>query len=199
MSPLRVRLFLCLFVCTALSAAVIGFINLTGSGPSGISLPAALSSSPSYRGTLSKPAGAAPSISPAGPALPGAEGVTRIAAAEKSTPDLFKKNIEDTLALTLYEKVPEVRLSAKQIRELTEDILIMRETFAALRETQRTPEHAADISALIDRIDESDRRIRERTGMSAAEFLNRLTTEGIDNDKPEKAEVVLEYLDSPGR
>lgn len=114
-------------------------------------------------------------------------------------PDLFRKNIEETLALSVREKVPGLRLSAEEMRELAREILIIRETFRGLRMAGRTPENAAYIKALAGQLDESDRIIREMTGMSTAEFLIRMTTEGIDNDKPEKGEVVLEYLHPPGR
>ncbi len=113
--------------------------------------------------------------------------------------ELFRKNIEEALALSVREKMPGLRLSGEEIRELAREILIMRETFAGLRQAGRTPENAASIKALAGRLDESDRIIRELTGMGAAEFLSRMTTEGIDNDKPEKGEVVLEYLHPPGR
>jgi len=101
--------------------------------------------------------------------------------------------------MSIRKKLTGARLSEGDTRELIDTIRDMQASLVSLRETRRTPENAADIKALAGRIEESSQRIQEMTGMSAAEFLNRLTMEGIDNDKPEEGAVVLEYLAPPDR
>jgi len=118
---------------------------------------------------------------------------------EKNNPEVFRQNVEDALARAMQEKLPEVGLSDREIAQLAENIRTLRESIAGLQELERTPENAAAIAALADRIESESRKIEEATGMSAAAFLNRITTEGIDNDKPETGDVALEYMDPPGR
>jgi predicted nucleic acid-binding Zn-ribbon protein len=124
----------------------------------------------------------------------------QVAAIEKGRdPELFRRNVEDALARVVQEKLPEAELSDREIAQLAQTIRTLSESIAGLQELERTPENAAAIEALAGRIQQESRRIEEATGMSATAFLNRITTEGIDNEKPEKGDVVLEYLDSPGR
>ena len=199
MSPHRARYFLFVILCVALTAAVIWYLIPGGPAPGVISAPDAAGPSapspdmPSASTVIPLP------FSMPGNLPPGSEEPLQVESMERNDPELFRRNIEDTLALSVREKIPGVRLSEKEIRGLAEDIRTMRETFAVLRETRRTPENAADIKVLAGRLEENSRRIQEVTGMSAAAFLNRLTTDGIDNDKPEEGEVVLEYLDPPDR
>lgn len=130
---------------------------------------------------------------------PGEEDTRQVAAMEKNNPEVFRQNVEDALARAMQEKLPEVGLSDREIAQLAENIRTLRESIAGLQELERTPENAAAIAALADRIESESRKIEEATGMSAAAFLNRITTEGIDNDKPETGDVALEYMDPPGR
>lgn len=118
---------------------------------------------------------------------------------EKGNPELMRWNIEDALARAIQEKLPEAGLSDRQIAQLAQSVRTLQESIAGLQGLERTPENAAAIEALGGAIEQETRTIEEITGMSAAAFFNRITTEGIDNEKPEKGEVVLEYLDPPGR
>jgi hypothetical protein len=130
---------------------------------------------------------------------PAEEDSRHVAAIEKGDPELFQRNVEDALARVVQEKLPEAGLSDREIAQLAQTIRTLRESIAGLQELERTPENAAAIEALAGRIQQESGRIEEATGMSAAAFLNRITTEGIDNEKPEKGDVVLEHLDSPDR
>ena len=104
-----------------------------------------------------------------------------------------------TLSLAIREKLPEVSLSDEDIRELTETIRTFRESMQSLREVERTPENADRIRELMGRVEEDRRQFEKTTGMSIAEFVQRTTTSGIDNGKPEEGKVVPETLDGPGR
>jgi transcriptional regulator with AAA-type ATPase domain len=104
-----------------------------------------------------------------------------------------------TLTLAIREKLPEASLSDEDIRVLTETIGALRESMQSLREAERTPENADRIRELMGRIEEDRRKLEKTTGMSITEFVQRTTTGGIDNGKPEKGKMALETLDDPGR
>ena len=199
MSPHRARYLLFLIFCIALTAGGIWYLIPGGPAPGVISAPNAAGPSAPHADMQSASSDISLPLNIPGQLPFGSEEHLQIESMERNDPDLFRRNIEDMLALSVREKIPGVQLSEKEFRGLAEDIRIMHETFAGLRETRRTPENAADIKVLAGRLEESSRRIQGVTGMSAAEFLNRLTTEGIDNDKPEEGDVVLEYLDPPDR
>jgi len=113
--------------------------------------------------------------------------------------DEMWQRLPATLSLAIREKLPEASLSDEDIRELTETIRTFRESMQSLREVERTPENADRIRDLMGRVEEDRRQFEKTTGMSIAEFVQRTTTSGIDNGKPEEGKVVLETLDGPGR
>ena len=113
--------------------------------------------------------------------------------------DEMGQRLPATLSLAIREKLPEASLSDEDIRELTETIRTFRESMQSLREVERTPENADRIRELMGRIEEDRRQFEKTAGMSMAEFVQRTTTSGIDNGKPEEGKVVLETLDGPGR
>jgi len=200
MSPHRARYFLFLILCVALTAAVIWYLIPGGPAPGVISTPDAAGPSTPHAGMPSASTDISQPFGVAGHLSPGDDEPPQIASLEeRSDPDHFWKNVEDMLALSIRKKLTGARLSEGDTRELIDTIRDMQASLVSLRETRRTPENAADIKALAGRIEESSQRIQEMTGMSAAEFLNRLTMEGIDNDKPEEGAVVLEYLAPPDR
>ncbi|MCK7511641.1 MAG: hypothetical protein MZV70_51405 [Desulfobacterales bacterium] len=53
----------------------------------------------------------------------------------------------------------------------------------SLREVERTPENADRIRELMGRVEENRRQFEKAAGMSIAEFVQRMTASGIDNDK----------------
>lgn len=113
--------------------------------------------------------------------------------------DEMWQRLPATLSLAIRDKLPEASLSDEDIRELTETIRTFRESMQSLREVERTPENADRIRELMGRIEEDRRQFEKTTGMSMGEFVQRTTTSGIDNGKPEEGKVVLEPLDGPGR
>jgi hypothetical protein len=113
--------------------------------------------------------------------------------------DEMWRRLPATLSLAIREKLPDASLSDEDIRELTETIRTFRESMQSLREVERTPENADRIRELMGRVEEDRRQFEKTTGMSIAEFVQRTTTSGIDNGKPEEGKVVLETLDGPGR
>ena len=113
--------------------------------------------------------------------------------------DEMWQRLPATLTLAIREKLPEASLSDEDLRVLTETIGALRESMQSLRETERTPENAERIRELMGRIEEDRRKFEKAAGMSIAEFVQRTTTVGTDNGKPEKGKMVLETLDDPGR
>jgi hypothetical protein len=113
--------------------------------------------------------------------------------------DEMWQRLPATLSLAIREKLPEASLSDEDIRALTETIRTFRESMQSLREVERTPENADRVRELMGRVEEDRRRFEKTAGMSIAEFVQRITTSGIDNGKPEEGKVVLETLDGPGR
>jgi hypothetical protein len=114
-------------------------------------------------------------------------------------PDEMWQRLPANLALAIREKFPEASLSDEGIRELTETIGALRESMQSLREVERTPENASRIRELMGRIEEDRHQFEKTTGMSIAEFVQRTTTGGIDNGKPERGKMVQESPDDPGR
>jgi len=113
--------------------------------------------------------------------------------------DEMWQRLPATLSLAIREKLPEATLSDEDIRKLTETIRTFRESMQSLREVERTPENADRIRELMGRVEEDRRRFEKTTGMSIAEFVQRTTTSGIDNGKPEEGKGIPETLDGPGR
>lgn len=103
------------------------------------------------------------------------------------------------ISLALREKLPEASLSDEDIRVLTETILTFRESMQGLRETERTPENAERIREMMRRVEDDRRRFEATAGMSINEFLRRVTTDGIDNEKREEDHAAPEPLARPGR
>lgn len=103
------------------------------------------------------------------------------------------------LSLALREKLPEASLSDEDIRVLTETILTFRESMQGLRQTERTPENAERIREMMQRVEDDRRRFEAMAGMSINEFLRRVTTDGIDNEKREADHAAPEPLARPGR
>ena len=113
--------------------------------------------------------------------------------------DEMWQRLPATLTLAIREKLPEASLSDEDLRVLTETIGALRESMQSLRDVERTPENADRIRELMGRIEEDRRKFEKTAGMSVAEFVQRTTTGGIDNGKPEEGKMVLETLDGPGR
>jgi hypothetical protein len=106
--------------------------------------------------------------------------------------DEMWQRLPATLSLAIREKLPGASLSDEDIRKLTETIRTFRESMQSLRDVER-------IRELMGRVEEDRRQFEKTTGMSIAEFVQRTTTSGIDNGKPEEGKVVPEPLDGPGR
>jgi len=113
--------------------------------------------------------------------------------------DEMWQRLPATLSLAIREKLPEASLSDEDIRELTETIRTFRESMQSLREVERTPENAERIRELMGRIEEDRRKFEKTAGMSIAEFVQRTTTVGTDNGKPEEGKTVPESPDDTGR
>ena len=108
-------------------------------------------------------------------------------------------NPESVIAPALRDKLPEVSFTEEDLRELAETIRTFRDSMRDLRETERTPENADKIRELMARIEENRLRIEKTTGMSINDFLRRMTTEGIDNDRREEGRGAPEPPGSTGR
>ncbi|HEX9156415.1 MAG TPA: hypothetical protein VF827_00235 [Syntrophales bacterium] len=113
--------------------------------------------------------------------------------------DEMWQRLPATLSLAIREKLPEASLSDEDIRVLNETIGALRESMQSLREAERTPENADRIRELMGRIEEDRRKFEKTAGMSIAEFVQRTTTVGTDNGKPEEGKTVPESPDDPGR
>jgi hypothetical protein len=116
-----------------------------------------------------------------------------------SDPAETGQSLPAILSPALREKLPEASLSDEDIKVLVETIQILRESMQSLREVERIPENADRIRELMARIEENRRQFEKATGISIAEFVQRMTASGIDNDKRDENKVVLETLDGPGR
>ncbi|NPV04545.1 MAG: hypothetical protein HPY67_07425 [Syntrophaceae bacterium] len=141
------------------------------------------------------PAPAPPAADAAAPPVRNEPPVPVAAAAPEET----GPGLSATVSLSLRERLPEASLSDEDVRELTETIQSFRESMRGLRETERTAENADRIRELMARIEENRLRIEKTTGMSINEFLRRMTTEGIDNDRREEERPAAGAPDRPGR
>jgi len=119
--------------------------------------------------------------------------------AASAAPEEAGPGLPAIVSLSLRERLPEASLSDEDIRELTETIQTFRESMRDLRETERTAENADRIRELTTRIEENRLRIEKTTGMSFNDFLRRMTTEGIDNDRREEDRSAVGAPDRPGR
>jgi len=119
--------------------------------------------------------------------------------AASAAPEEAGPGLRAIVSLSLRERLPEASLSDEDIRELTETIQTFRESMRDLRETERTAENADRIRELTTRIEENRLRIEKTTGMSFNDFLRRMTTEGIDNDRREEDRSAVGAPDRPGR
>ncbi len=145
---------------------------------------------------------APPAPAPAPPAADAAAPPVRNeppAPAATSGPEVSGPGLSATVSLSLRERLPEASLSDEDIRELTETIQTFRESMQGLRETERTAENADRIRELMARIEENRLRIEKTTGMSINDFLRRMSTEGIDNDRREDERPAAGSPDRPGR
>ena len=143
----------------------------------------------------SAPSAPAPAPPPADVAAPPVRNEPPVAAAPEET----GPGLSATVSLSLRERLPEASLSDEDVRELTETIQSFRESMRGLRETERTAENADRIRELMARIEENRLRIEKTTGMSINDFLRRMTTEGIDNDRREEERPAAGAPDRPGR
>jgi len=116
-----------------------------------------------------------------------------------SDPAETGQSLPAILSPALREKLPEASLSDEDIKALVETIQVLRESMQSLRGVERIPENADRIRELMARIEENRRQFEKATGISIAEFVQRMTASGIDNDKRDENKVVLETLDGPGR
>jgi hypothetical protein len=203
MIPLRAR-YLLLLICTALTAAaVLEFIRdvPTPNIPAIIGTSAPKSLTP--LSLLTSPEAVSVDIPlshhPAVSVVVTYDESTLAEDIKESDIDFFWMNVETLFALSVREKFSRVQLSESDTRVLTQNIRDIRESLIALRQINRSAESGREIIGLKSQLDENIRNAQALTGISMSELLSRLTTEGIDNDKPEKGEVVLEYLQPPDR
>jgi hypothetical protein len=143
---------------------------------------------------------AAPLPAPPQTALPmppaGSESPVQAAAIK---PEETGEGMPSVISRALREALPAESLSDEQLRELTESIQTFRESMQTLREAERTAENAERIRELMGRIEENRRRFEAAAGMSINDFLQRTTTDGIDNDRREDDKTAPDTLARPGR
>ena len=157
-----------------------------------------ISRDPPAEGPLAPaPAAPVPAQPPADIAAPPVRNEPPVAAS--AAPEEAGPGLPAIVSLSLRERLPEASLSDEDIRELTETIQTFRESMRDLRETERTAENADRIRELTARIEENRLRIEKTTGMSFNDFLRRMTTEGIDNDRHEEERPAAGAPDRPGR
>jgi len=158
-----------------------------------------ISRDPPAEGPLAPaPAAPVPAQPPADIAAPPVRNEPPVPAAA-AAPEEAGPGLSATVSLSLRERLPEASLSDEDVRELTETIQSFRESMRGLRETERTAENADRIRELMARIEENRLRIEKTTGMSINDFLRRMTTEGIDNDRREEERPAAGAPDRPGR
>jgi|GEM_PF-683833 hypothetical protein len=114
-------------------------------------------------------------------------------------PEETGQGLPGVISQALREALPEESLSDEQVRELTESVQVFRGSMRTLQDTERTPENAERIRELMGRIEENRRRFEAAAGMSINEFLRRTTADGIDNDRHDEGEAILETVDGAGR
>jgi hypothetical protein len=116
----------------------------------------------------------------------------------KGDPETFWLEVQKKLAATIREKIPEARLSDRDVRDLTRDIRTLRDSLQAASETERRLDNAEALKDARGRIDWTQQIFRETTGLTVAEFIQRVREEkGIDHDASEDEEVVFEYIHDP--
>jgi hypothetical protein len=105
--------------------------------------------------------------------------------------------VRETLRRTLYEKFPELRLSAGDLQWLTQNIRTVQESMRAMREIERTRERAGQIRNLRRDLEWNAALVQETLGMTVAEFIDRARDEKTIDAAREEArdeEISAEYL-----
>jgi len=199
MPPSRSKFYLPVLVFLALLTILVSLHRLAGtpiSDKPGISL-----RDSAQRARLdTDPAATAPSSqplrSPSHPLL--YERFLTDAQMEVGDPESFWSEVQKTLSSTIREKFPEVRLSERDLRNLTQNIRTLRESLQDLTTMDRSRENAEILKNIRSQMDWTHEIFRETTGFSVAEFIQRVRDEkGIDHDQPDDEEVVVEYIHDP--
>ena len=176
----------CVVVC-GLVAGVMLWRDGSPAGPPGSSsTPARVGpAEPERAGSGARPGPRPRLVSPAGAHEPGPD---RRSGAGPGAPASGGDDIAVTRALVLAwlvhdlpRKLPELELSAGDIERLADAVLRVREHNLRLRGLARTPDNAAEIRRLGERLVHDLLVFEDITGMSAAEFTGALSDEGITN------------------
>lgn len=111
------------------------------------------------------------------------------------TDEICWEEVQEILASVIDEKFPELRVSDRELMELTENVRTIRESMQAMRDIERTSANAEAINGLHVQLNTALQVFEEITGTTAEEFMGRVRTRsGIDNEEPDDGQVVTEYL-----
>jgi len=117
---------------------------------------------------------------------------------EGGDPESFWAEVPKTLSAAMREKIPEARLAERDLRDLTRNIRTLHESLQELSTMDRSRENAETLKNIRSQVDWTHEIFRETTGLSVAEFIQRVRDEkGIDHDQPDEEEVVVEYIHDP--
>lgn len=109
--------------------------------------------------------------------------------------DILWEEVQEDLVLMIKEKFPELKLSKRQLLELTETIKIIRKAMNEMREFERTRDNSDAVRRIRGELDWAVDSFGQITQMDLAEFILRgRPKSGIDNEEPEDGEIVKEYL-----
>ena len=111
------------------------------------------------------------------------------------TDHFFWKEVQEDLALIIKEKFPELKLSERELRELTETIKMIQKSMVEMRDLERARGNTETIRRIRGGLDQALDSFGEITQMDAAEFILRgRPKSGLDNEDPDNVDIVKEYL-----
>lgn len=96
---------------------------------------------------------------------------------------LVRKSLEHDL----LRKLPDLELSAPDLDRLTDAVLQVREHNLRLRSLAQTPDNAAEIRRLEERLVHDLQVFEEVTGLSATELTGALSDEGVTTEEQARA------------
>ena len=199
MPPSRSKFYLPVLVFLALLTILVSLHRLAGTpipDKPGISLRDSAQRSRLETDPAATASSSQPLRSPSHPLL--YERVLADARREGGDPESFWPEIQKTLSSTIREKIPEARLSERDLRNLTQNIRTLRESLQDLSTMDRSRENAEFLKNIRSQVDWTHEIFRETAGFSVAEFIQRVRDEkGIDHDQPDDEEVVVEYIHDP--
>ena len=106
------------------------------------------------------------------------------------------EEVQEELALIIGEKFPELKLSQRDLQQLTETIRTLQKSMLELGDLERTRSNREKIQKIRSEVNRALETFEEITQMSISDFiLHGRPESGLDNEKPDDEEIIEEYLD----